>query len=69
MIMSEQLLTPTDVTKKLRISRAKFYRIRGQLIANGVRTVTIGGNTKYLESTIDRLIIRCAEENRPMVAL
>lgn len=64
--MSEQLLTPTDVTKKLRISRAKFYRVRGQLIANGVRTVVIGGNTKYVESSIDRLIAKCAEEGKPL---
>jgi predicted DNA-binding transcriptional regulator AlpA len=67
--MSEQLLTPTDVTKKLKISRAKFYRIRGQLIANGVKTVIIGGNVKYLESSLDRLILKCAEEDKPMVAL
>jgi hypothetical protein len=68
-IMGEQLLTPTDVTKKLRISRAKFYRIRGQLIANGVKTVVIGGNTKYIESSIDRLILKCAEEERPMATV
>jgi hypothetical protein len=67
--MTEQLLTPTDITKKLRISRAKFYRIRGQLVANGVQTVVIGGNTKYLESSIDKLILRCAAEGRPMVSL
>jgi hypothetical protein len=67
--MAEQLLTPTDVTKKLRISRAKFYRIRGQLIANGVKTVIIGGNTKYVESTIDKLILKCAEDGKPMVTL
>jgi predicted DNA-binding transcriptional regulator AlpA len=67
--MAEQLLTPTDVTKKLRISRAKFYRIRGQLVANGVQTVVIGGNTKYLESSIDKVILRCAQEGRPMAPL
>jgi hypothetical protein len=65
--MGEQLLTPTDVTKKLRISRAKFYRIRGQLIAGGVKRVIIGGNTKYLESSLDRLILKCAEEDKPLV--
>jgi hypothetical protein len=67
--MSEQLLTPTDVTKKLRISRAKFYRIRGQLVASGVATITIGGNTKYLESSIDKLLLRCAQEGRPIAPL
>jgi predicted DNA-binding transcriptional regulator AlpA len=67
--MSEFLLTPTDVIKRLRISRSKFYRIRGQLIANGVQTVVIGGNTKYLESSIDKLILKCAENGKPMVTL
>ncbi len=65
--MGEQLLTPTDVTKKLRISRAKFYRIRAQLVARGLKKVVIGSNTKYLESSLDRLILKCAEEDRPLV--
>ena len=54
--MSERLLTPTDVKDKLRISRSKFYRIRGRLIANGMQTVKIDGSVKYLESSIDRMI-------------
>ncbi len=65
--MPEQLLTPTDVTKKLRISRATFYRVRGQLIAKGVKMVMILGNPKYVESSIDRLICKAAEEERPLV--
>jgi predicted DNA-binding transcriptional regulator AlpA len=59
--MPEQLLTPTEVSKKLRISRSKFYRIRAKLIANGLQKVKIDGSTKYLESSIDRMIIRAAE--------
>ncbi len=65
--MSEQLLTPTDVTKKLRISRVKFYRIRAKLISNGMQTVTIDGSVKYLESTIDEMILRSAREGRGLV--
>jgi predicted DNA-binding transcriptional regulator AlpA len=65
--MSEQLLTPTDVKNKLRISRSKFYRLRAKLIANGVKTVRIDGSVKYLESSIDDLILRCASEGRPLV--
>lgn len=64
--MSEQLLRPTEVHKKLRISRAKFYRIRARLICNGMKTVTIDGSVKYLESSIDDLILRCAREGRPL---
>lgn len=65
--MAEQLLTPTDVYKKLRISRAKFYQVRAKLIANGMQTVKIDGATKYVESSIDEMILRCASEGRPLV--
>ncbi len=64
--MTEQLLTPTDVTKKLRISRSKFYRIRAKLIAGGMKRVVIGGNTKYLESSIDALLRKAAETEVPL---
>ena len=64
--MAEQLLTPTDVTKKLRISKSKFYNIRARLIARGMKKVIVGGNTKYLESSIDRMIIRAAENDQPL---
>ena len=65
--MSERLLTPTDVYRdKLRISRAKFYRIKARLIANGMKTVQIDGSTKFLESSIDAMILRSANEGRPL---
>ena len=64
--MAEQLLTPTDVTKKLRISRSKFYRIRARLIASGMKRVTIDGSVKYLESSIDKMILRAAEREEPL---
>ncbi len=65
-MMTEQLLTPTDVTKKLRISRAKFYRIRAKLIASGMKRVVIGGSVKYLESSIDKLLRKAAETEVPL---
>jgi len=65
--MAEQLLTPTDVKNKLRISRSKFYRLRAKLIANGMQTVKVDGSVKYLESSIDNLILRCASEGKPLV--
>ncbi len=64
--MSEQLLTPTDVYKKLRISRVKFYRIRARLISNGMKTVKIDGSVKYLESSIDAMIRKAAETEVPL---
>ena len=64
--MTEQLLTPTDVTRKLRISRSKFYNIRAKLIANGMKRVTIDGSVKYLESSIDALLRKAAETEVPV---
>ena len=64
---TEQLLTPTQVYRKLSISRSKFYRIRARLLANGVRTIWIDGSLKYLQSSIDRLIERCVRNGRPLV--
>lgn len=66
--MSEYLLTPTDVySRKLRISRSKFYRIKARLIAAGMKVVVIDGTTKYLESSLDALILRSANEGRPLI--
>ena len=59
--MSEQLLTPTDVARKLRVSRATFYRMRGGLIAKGVKTILVGSHVRYLESSLDVLIRQAAE--------
>lgn len=65
--MAEQLLTPTEVAKKLRISRAKFYMIRARLMARGMKRVTVDAATKYLESSIDAMILRAAEREEPLV--
>ncbi|MBW8036663.1 MAG: hypothetical protein FVQ79_13825 [Planctomycetes bacterium] len=64
--MGEQLLRPTEVHKKLRISRSKFYRIRARLIANGMKTIRIDGSVKYLESSIDAMIRKAAETEVPL---
>ena len=60
--MTEQLLTPTEVYRKLRISRSKFYSVRAKLISAGMQTVKIDGAVKYLESSIDAMILRAATE-------
>ncbi len=65
--MAEQLLTPTDVARKLRISRAKFYAIRSRLMARGMKKIVIDGCTKFTESSIDALIQRAAEREEPLV--
>ncbi len=67
--MAEQLMTPMDVARKLRISRATFYRFRGKLIAAGLKMIVVGEYKKYLESSLDRLIQKSAEEGRPLITL
>ena len=63
---SEQLLRPSEVYRKLRISKSKFYRIQGRLVAGGMKRVRIDGNCKYLESSIDEMIRKAAETERPL---
>jgi predicted DNA-binding transcriptional regulator AlpA len=64
--MAEKLLTPIEVSRKLGISKAKFYRLRARLTARGMKKITVGGSPKYLESSIDRMIIRSAEKDQPL---
>ncbi len=64
--MAEKLLKPIEVSRKLGISRAKFYTLRAKLTARGMKKVIVGGSTKYLESSIDRMIIRSAENDQPL---
>lgn len=58
---TEQLLRPSEVYRKLRISKAKFYRILPRLVAKGIKRVKIDGNDKYLESSVDEMIRKAAE--------
>ena len=64
--MSESLLTTSDILKRIRVSRATFYRFRGRLIANGLKTVKVGTYTKYVESSLDALIRKCAADGKPL---
>ena len=65
--MAKQLLTTKQTAQRLGISRANFYRIRAQLIAKGLKTTRIGSSTKYLESSLDKLIDRAINADRPLV--
>lgn len=65
--MAEQLLNPMQVAEKLNISRTTFYEIKPQLIAKGLKTLRIGQHIKYLESSLDKLIVKAAESERPLV--
>ena len=64
--MTERLLNPIDAAKKLGISRPSFYKMKARLIAKGMKKVRVGRRVKYLESSIDRIIMRAAVMERPL---
>lgn len=59
--MPEQLLKPIEVARRLGISKTKFYEIRPRLLARGMKQVTVGNSPKYLESSLDKLILQLAD--------
>ena len=65
--MAKQLLTTKQTAQRLGISMATFYRIRSKLLAKGLKTTTIGSGTKYLESSLDKMIDRAINADRPLV--
>jgi Mn-dependent DtxR family transcriptional regulator len=64
--MSEQLLTQTDVTQRLHISKTTFNRMRHRLASLGLQHVILGGMIRYRQASLDRLIADCAEQKKPM---
>jgi predicted DNA-binding transcriptional regulator AlpA len=65
--MSKQLLKAKDVAARLSISMSAFYRVRSKLLAKGLKHTTIGGSTKYLESSLEKLIQTAVDNERPLV--
>lgn len=64
--MSEKLLTPIQAADMLGVSRSKFYGIRHQLMARGMKRITVGKHHKYLQSSIERLIRIASESGKPL---
>jgi hypothetical protein len=64
--MSEQLLTQTDVTRRLHISKTTFYRMRHRLAVLGLEHVILGGMIRYREASLDRLIADAAQQKKPI---
>ena len=65
--MARQLMTAIEVAKRLDVSQATFYRIRVKLMAKGLKATTIGHGTRYLESSLDRIIDTAINSDRPLV--
>ena len=64
--MAKQLLTTRQTAQQLGISMATFYRIRSRLLAKGLKYTKVGNGTKYLESSLDKLIDRAINADRPI---
>ena len=65
--MSKQLLTTKQTAQRLGVSMAAFYRIRSKLLAKGLKHTKVGRSTKYLESSLDKIIDRAINADRPVV--
>lgn len=65
--MARQLLTTRQTAQRLGISMTTFYRVRAKLMAKGLKSTKVGSGTKYLESSLDKLIDRAINAGRPVV--
>ena len=63
---TEKLLNPNEAAVKLGISRPSFYKLKTKLIAKGMKKVRVGKSDKYLESSLDVLIRKSAEAEKPL---
>ena len=59
--MPEQFLKPMEVARRLKVKRTTFYRLRPKLVALGLKTARIDGYVRYLESSLDKAMLRLAE--------
>ena len=65
--MTKRLLKTKDVADRLGISMPTFFRLRTKLLAKGLKCTKIGSGTKYLESSLDKLIDQAITMDRPLV--
>ena len=65
--MAKQLLTTKQTAQRLGISMPTFFRLRTKLLAKGLKCTKIGSGTKYLESSLDKLIDKAITMDRPLV--
>ena len=60
--MAKRFMTTTQAAARLEVSRATFYRMRPKLIARGLKRIKIGGYTRYLESSLEKVIDKAISE-------
>ena len=59
--MARRFITTTQAAQRLEVSRATFYRMRPKLIARGLKRIKIGGYSRYLESSLEKVITKAME--------
>ena len=65
--MNENYLTAAEIAGKLKIGKTKFYAILPKLLARGLKRVQIGHHVRFFESSLDALLKKAAEEERPLI--
>ncbi len=64
--MAERLLTMGELLDVLRIDRSTFYRRVDGLKASGLQETRIGGKRLFRQSSVDKLIQKACEQERPI---
>lgn len=65
--MSERLLGPAEVARRLGMSRTHFYRVAAALESRGLQRVQVGGRARYRAASLDRLIRQAADRNEALI--
>ena len=64
--MAEKLISRQDAAEMLGVSTRTFSRIKAKLIARGLKSVKVGRYTKYLQSSLDNLILKAIRTGKDL---
>jgi len=63
----QQVLSPEQTAERLGISRARFYEMLPYLLVEwGLKRVKVRNSWKYLESSVDKMLIRASNCETPI---
>jgi len=65
--MAEQLINSEEAARRLGISAQQFRRWELKLRAAGLQRVQLGARRRYRAASLDRVIARAAENERPLI--
>lgn len=65
----QRIIKAGEAAQRLSLSAQCFQTIKAKLIAAGLRPVQVtkGGRVGYLESSLDKLIVKAAQTEKPIV--